>query len=62
MSIPRVRLSPPAEQRADLLKASYDPRRVFRFNLPKFDIGPKTRAIGTYAAGGLVSSVLLESS
>ncbi|ORY32086.1 hypothetical protein BCR39DRAFT_524110 [Naematelia encephala] len=33
--------------------ASYDPRRVFRFSLPKFEVGPKTRAIGTYLSGGL---------
>jgi hypothetical protein len=39
-------------------KASYDPRRVFRFDLPKFEVGPRTRAIGTYLSGGLVSQTL----
>ncbi|WVQ77956.1 hypothetical protein IAT38_000036 [Cryptococcus sp. DSM 104549] len=33
--------------------SAYDPRRVFRFNFPQFEIGPKTRAIGTYLSGGL---------
>lgn len=36
---------------------SYDPRRVFRFNLPQFfHLGSKGREIGTYVAGGLVSN------
>ncbi|GFZ46417.1 hypothetical protein JCM24511_04664 [Saitozyma sp. JCM 24511] len=34
-------------------RATYDPRRVFRFSLPKFEVGPKTRSIGTYLSGGL---------
>ncbi|KAK1924615.1 hypothetical protein DB88DRAFT_472006 [Papiliotrema laurentii] len=34
-------------------RASYDPRRVFRFSLPEIQVGPKTRAVGTYLAGGL---------
>ncbi|KAJ9122110.1 hypothetical protein QFC24_004337 [Naganishia onofrii] len=33
--------------------ASYDPRRIFMFNLPKFNVGSKGREIGTYVAGGL---------
>ncbi|WWD01744.1 hypothetical protein V866_008690 [Kwoniella sp. B9012] len=33
--------------------ASYDPRRVFRFSLPRFEVGPKVRSIGTYLSGGL---------
>lgn len=37
------------------LRAPYDPRRVFRFNLPQFSLGGKGRDIGTYIAGGLVS-------
>lgn len=36
-------------------QASYDPRRVFRFALPDIHVGPKTRSIGTYLSGGLVS-------
>lgn len=38
-----------------MTQASYDPRRVFRFSLPDIQVGPKTRAIGTYLSGGLVS-------
>ncbi|KAI9638468.1 uncharacterized protein MKK02DRAFT_36185 [Dioszegia hungarica] len=34
-------------------RAQYDPRRVFRFSLPKFEVGPKTRSAGTYLSGGL---------
>lgn len=34
--------------------SAYDPRRVFRFNLPHFEIGPKARSVGTYLSGGLV--------
>jgi hypothetical protein len=37
------------------MQASYDPRRVFRFSLPDIQVGPKTRAVGTYISGGLVS-------
>lgn len=37
------------------LRSSYDPRRVFYLNLPKIELGPKTREIGTYISGGLVS-------
>ncbi|WVN88954.1 uncharacterized protein L203_104169 [Cryptococcus depauperatus CBS 7841] len=33
--------------------SAYDPRRVFRFNLPHFELGPKSRAVGTYLSGGL---------
>ena len=39
-------------------QATYDPRRVFRFSLPRLEIGPKTRSIGTYLSGGLVSHLL----
>jgi hypothetical protein len=35
--------------------APYDPRRIFMFKLPKFNVGSKGREIGTYVAGGLVS-------
>lgn len=34
--------------------SAYDPRRVFRFNVPHFEIGPKARSVGTYLSGGLV--------
>lgn len=34
--------------------SAYDPRRVFRFNLPHFEVGPKARSVGTYLSGGLV--------
>ncbi|AFR93008.1 hypothetical protein J008_00881 [Cryptococcus neoformans] len=33
--------------------SAYDPRRVFRFNVPHFEIGPKARSVGTYLSGGL---------
>ncbi|TYJ51451.1 hypothetical protein B9479_007974 [Cryptococcus floricola] len=33
--------------------SAYDPRRVFRFNLPTFEVGPRTRSIGTYVSGGI---------
>ena len=36
-------------------RSSYDPRRIFLFNLPKLNLGGKGRDIGTYIAGGLVS-------
>lgn len=36
-------------------RSSYDPRRIFLFNLPKLNLGGKGRDIGTYLAGGLVS-------
>lgn len=35
-------------------QAAYDPRRVFRFNLPRIDVGPKAREVGTYISGALV--------
>ncbi|ORX39622.1 hypothetical protein BD324DRAFT_614365 [Kockovaella imperatae] len=34
-----------------LPRSSYDPRRVFTIAFPKFEVGPKTRQIGTYLAG-----------
>ncbi|GHJ84377.1 hypothetical protein NliqN6_0779 [Naganishia liquefaciens] len=36
--------------------SSYDPRRIFRFQLPKFNVGSKGREIGTYIAGGLFAA------
>ncbi|KAJ9112378.1 hypothetical protein QFC19_000799 [Naganishia cerealis] len=36
--------------------ASYDPRRIFMFKLPKFNVGSKGREIGTYVAGGLFAA------
>ncbi|BEJ16179.1 hypothetical protein CspHIS471_0507840 [Cutaneotrichosporon sp. HIS471] len=37
-------------------RATYDPRRVFRFSLPKIDIGPKAREVGTYISGALFTA------
>ena len=54
MSIPRVSCTLIMRGIADV-QASYDPRRVFRFSLPDIQVGPKTRAVGTYLSGGLVS-------
>ncbi|RSH83302.1 uncharacterized protein EHS24_006977 [Apiotrichum porosum] len=34
-------------------RSQYDPRSVFRFNLPKLDVGPKVRQVGTYLSGAL---------
>ncbi|EIW70263.1 hypothetical protein M231_02769 [Tremella mesenterica] len=34
-------------------RATYDPRRVFRFSLPSFEVGPRVRQVGTYLSGGL---------
>ncbi|RSH82726.1 uncharacterized protein EHS24_007720 [Apiotrichum porosum] len=34
-------------------RAPYDPRGVFRINLPHFEIGPRARAVGTYISGTL---------
>ena len=39
--------------------SAYDPRRVFRFNVPHFEIGPKARSVGTYLSGGLVCQSLV---
>jgi hypothetical protein len=40
-----------------LPRSSYDPRRIFLFNLPKLNLGGKGREIGTYLAGGLVRPI-----
>lgn len=45
----------PLNTAMSLPPSSYDPRRIFRFQLPKFNVGSKGREIGTYIAGGLVS-------
>ncbi|KAL7422085.1 Vacuolar protein sorting-associated protein 68 [Cryptotrichosporon argae] len=34
-------------------RATYDPRRVFRFSLPRLELGPKAREVGTYLSGAL---------
>ncbi|KAH8088031.1 hypothetical protein HD553DRAFT_307144 [Filobasidium floriforme] len=39
-----------------LPRSSYDPRRIFLFNLPKLNLGGKGREIGTYLAGGLFAA------
>lgn len=38
-----------------LPRSTYDPRRIFVFNLPRLNLGGKGREIGTYIAGGIVS-------
>ncbi|KAL1407421.1 Vacuolar protein sorting-associated protein 68 [Vanrija albida] len=34
-------------------RAQYDPRNVFRFSLPRIEVGPKAREVGTYISGAL---------